>query len=361
MSKTATKATAASSNPFQTTWRTPHGLPPFAKISPEHYWPAFKQALAEHKAEIAAIGANEKKPSFQNTIVALEKSGDALNKVADVFFNLSSSDTSPALQEIERKLAPVLAQHSNTIQLDQKLFRRIEDLYERREKLKLDDEQARLLERTYTTFVRAGARLCSEGAQAGRGNQHAACRAGHRFRAERAGGRAVVAAGAGGRGRSRGTAAGRARCGGADGGGSEIAGEPCDHAVAVERGAVPAILSPARSARGSVQGVDPARGERRQDGQPQDRRRDREAARGTGEADGLSHVRRIQPRRHDGEDAGCGARASQSGVVGGGGARRRGARGADGAGAQGGRQLRPRGVGLAVSRGEGAQGALRSR
>ena len=158
MSKTPSK-TKPASNPFLAPWRTPHGLPPFAKIEPEHYWPAFKQALAEHKAEILAIGANEQKPSFQNTIVALEKSGALLNKVADVFFNLASSDTSPALQEIERKLAPVLAQHWNAIQLDQKLFRRIEDLHERREKLKLDAEALRLLERTYTTFVRAGARL----------------------------------------------------------------------------------------------------------------------------------------------------------------------------------------------------------
>ena len=158
MSKKSFKAESAA-NPFLAPWRTPHGLPPFARIEPEHYWPAFKQALAEHKAEISAIGANEQKPSFRNTIVALEKSGALLNKVADVFFNLASSDTSPALQEIERKLAPVLAQHWNAIQLDQKLFRRIEDLHERREKLKLDAEALRLLERTYTTFVRAGARL----------------------------------------------------------------------------------------------------------------------------------------------------------------------------------------------------------
>jgi peptidyl-dipeptidase Dcp len=163
MKKTISPARAKSAaNPFQTAWRTPHGLPPFAKITAEHFWPAFKDALSQHKAEIAAIGANEKTPTFQNTIVALEKSGDALNKVADVFFNLSGSDTSPALQEIERKLAPVLAHHSNTIQLDQKLFRRIEDLYERRDALKLDDEQMRLLERTYTTFVRAGAKLSAK-------------------------------------------------------------------------------------------------------------------------------------------------------------------------------------------------------
>jgi peptidyl-dipeptidase Dcp len=158
MSKSPSKA-KASPNPFLAHWRTPHGLPPFAKIEPEHYWPGFKQALAEHKAEITTIGASDKTPSFQNTIVALEKSGALLNKVADVFFNLASSDTSPALQEIERKLAPVLAQHWNAIQLDQKLFRRIADLHDRREKLNLDDEQLRLLERTYTTFVRAGARL----------------------------------------------------------------------------------------------------------------------------------------------------------------------------------------------------------
>ncbi len=146
-------------NPLLTAWRTPFGLPPFDCIRPADYGPAFKEALARHRQEIAAIGANPAKPTFANTIVALEKTGAALDRVADVFFNLASSDTSAELQEIERKIAPVLAEHWNAIQLDQKLFRRIEDLYERRDRLKLDAEQLRLLERTTTTFVRAGARL----------------------------------------------------------------------------------------------------------------------------------------------------------------------------------------------------------
>jgi len=159
-SRSTTAAPAkAKSNPLMTTWRTPHGLPPFARIEPRHYWPAFKHALAQHKTEIAAIAGRTARPTFQNTLVALERSGRLLNRVADVFFNLASADTGAELQELERRLAPLLAQHWNAIQLDQRLFRRIEDLYERRDSLKLDAEQMRLLERTTTTFVRAGARL----------------------------------------------------------------------------------------------------------------------------------------------------------------------------------------------------------
>jgi peptidyl-dipeptidase Dcp len=146
-------------NPFFDSWRTPFRSPPFSRIKPEHFAPAFSRALKEHKAEMRAIAGKAAKPTFANTLLALEKSGDLLSKVADVFFNLASADSSEALRAIERDITPKLAAHQSAIFLDRKLFVRVADLYERRAQLGLDSEQARLLERTYLAFVRAGAKL----------------------------------------------------------------------------------------------------------------------------------------------------------------------------------------------------------
>lgn len=146
-------------NPLLKKWRTPFGLPPFSEIKPAHYPPAFKTAFAEHRDEMRAIASATSKPTFANTIVALEKAGQTLNRVAEVFYNLSSADTNEALQAIERDLAPKFAAHYSAIYLNAKLFARIADLYARIADLGLDDEQARLLERTHLAFVRAGARL----------------------------------------------------------------------------------------------------------------------------------------------------------------------------------------------------------
>ena len=152
---TATSAT----NPLLARWAGPFGLAPFSKIEAVHYAPAFKTALAEHKAEIKAIAENPAKPAFANTILALEKSGTKLNRVCDVFFNLTSADTNSGLQKIERTMAPKLSAHSSAMYLNAKLFKRIADLFARRDDLELDAEQARLLERYHTWFVRAGAKL----------------------------------------------------------------------------------------------------------------------------------------------------------------------------------------------------------
>jgi peptidyl-dipeptidase Dcp len=150
---------APSINPLLAIWRTPFAMPPFARITAAHYAPAFKIAFARHREEIKAIARTAARPSFANTLVALEKSGQLLNRAADVFFNLSGSDSTPELQALERDLAPQFADHQSAIYLDAELFARIEDLFERRDHLKLDQEQARLLDRTYTGFVRAGAQL----------------------------------------------------------------------------------------------------------------------------------------------------------------------------------------------------------
>ena len=146
-------------NPLLQPWRGPFKSPPFAQIKPSHFGPAFAAALKAHKAEIAEIAGRDAKPTFANTIVALEKSGALLTKVADVFFNLASADTTPALQAIERDIAPKLAKHQSALFLNRKLFLRIQDLYGRRNDLGLDAEALRLLERTYKGFVRSGAAL----------------------------------------------------------------------------------------------------------------------------------------------------------------------------------------------------------
>jgi peptidyl-dipeptidase Dcp len=134
-------------------------LPPFAAIDPAHFPPAFAEAMARHKAEIDKIAGATSKPTFANTILALEKSGRLLDHVASVFFNLTGAASTPALQEVERDIAPKLAAHQTAVLLNAALFARIDDLYQRRDRLKLDAEQRRVLELHHLWLVRAGARL----------------------------------------------------------------------------------------------------------------------------------------------------------------------------------------------------------
>lgn len=167
--KTATKTPEKkttdkpASNPLLASWRDPFGLPPFGKIRPEHFSPAFDIAIKEHAAEIDDIATAKSRPSFANTIVALEKSGQSLTRVARVFYNLTGADTSPQLQKIEREISPKLSQHSSSVALNQHLFGRIDDLYQRRADLGLDAEQLRVLERHHLGLVRSGARLVAKG------------------------------------------------------------------------------------------------------------------------------------------------------------------------------------------------------
>src|SRR5215472_13080172 len=149
-------------NPFFETWTAPHQAPPFDRLAPEHFKPAYERAIAEHKAEIARIAGGAGEPTFENTIVALEESGKLLTKVELVFFNLASSDTNDEIQAIERDMAPVIARHWNEIHLNADLFRRIDTLYEKRAALGLDPESLRALERHHLDFVRAGAKLAPE-------------------------------------------------------------------------------------------------------------------------------------------------------------------------------------------------------
>lgn len=155
----AVAATVMADNPFFAD--SPHyfNFPPFDLIANEHYQPAFERGMAEQIAEVEAIAGQAAAPDFENTIVALELSGQLLNRVASVFFALSSAHTNDDIQALEQQLAPELAAHNDAILLNRDLFARISALYENRDELGLDPESHRLLERSYIDFVRAGAAL----------------------------------------------------------------------------------------------------------------------------------------------------------------------------------------------------------
>ncbi|HEV2336469.1 MAG TPA: M3 family metallopeptidase [Stellaceae bacterium] len=146
-------------NPFFEAWNTPFELPPFERIRPEHFPPAFDRGMAEQVAEIAAIAGSPAGPDFANTIEALERGGRLLRRVSRVFHNLDSSATNDALQAIDRDYAPKLAAHQMRIALDPGLFARIDRLYRERDGMALTPEQRRLLERHHLRLVRSGARL----------------------------------------------------------------------------------------------------------------------------------------------------------------------------------------------------------
>ncbi|MGW6917675.1 M3 family metallopeptidase [Kitasatospora sp. NPDC054939] len=146
-------------NPFFKPSTLVYELPPFAEIREEHYLPAFEAGMAEQLAEIAAITGNAEPPTFDNTLIALERSGALLQRVSAVFFNQASADTNPAVDAVDAEISPRLAAHNDAIHLDAALFARIEELYGKRADLGLDAESLRLLERRHTRFVRAGARL----------------------------------------------------------------------------------------------------------------------------------------------------------------------------------------------------------
>ena len=151
----------ASTNPLLARWSGKFQEPPVAHIEAKHFRPALLAAFREHKGEIEKIAGNTAKPTFANTVLALEKSGTLLSRVGAVFSNLEATDSTPELQDIARDMSPRFAAHETQILLDQRLFRRIDDLYQRRDALNLNDEDRRVLERHHLTFVRAGARLSS--------------------------------------------------------------------------------------------------------------------------------------------------------------------------------------------------------
>ena len=173
-------------NPLLAPWTGPYGLPPFADVRAEHFAPAFAQAMREHLAEIDAIGAPPRAPTFANTVAALDRAGRRFERIGALFHNLTSSETSPALQAVEREMAPLLAAHDSRVYTHAALFARIDALHAERDGLGLDDEQARVLERYHLDFVRAGAKLApAEQARYAAGDA-APGRADHALRPERA-------------------------------------------------------------------------------------------------------------------------------------------------------------------------------
>ncbi len=150
---------SAPPNPLMEDWGTPDSVPPFDRIRPEHFRPAFARALAAHEAEIGSIEANPEPPSFANTIEALELSGRALERVNNVFHVLAGADTNDALLALEREMSPQLARHWNKINTSAVLFRRVDALMRSADTSGLNAEQKRVLERYHTGFRRAGAAL----------------------------------------------------------------------------------------------------------------------------------------------------------------------------------------------------------
>ena len=146
-------------NPFFTEWDTPYGVPPFDRIAPEHFMPAFERGMSLHAAEIDAIVSNNDAPTFENVILAYDASGRMLARTELVFGMLCAAETDERMQAIEAQTAPLLAAHADRILLDERLFAKIKEVYDRRATLGLDAEQSRLLQKTYDAFVRAGALL----------------------------------------------------------------------------------------------------------------------------------------------------------------------------------------------------------
>ncbi|WP_042382933.1 M3 family metallopeptidase [Streptacidiphilus melanogenes] len=155
--------TEPTANPFLQPSALPFELPPFAEIEEAHYLPAFEAGMAEQLAEIDDITANPEAATFENTLVALERTGQLLRRVSLVFFNKVSSDSTPTLRELDTEITPRLAAHTDAIQLDPALFARIDAVHARREELDLDHADLRLLDRWHSRFVRGGARLDEPG------------------------------------------------------------------------------------------------------------------------------------------------------------------------------------------------------
>ena len=149
-------------NPFFSKWNTPYEIPNFYSICTEHYMPAFKEGMKQQKEWIDNIANNSEEPTFGNTIIPYEYSGELLQTVSAVFFNLSECENSPEMEAIAEEVTPLLSAHGDDIALNAKLFARIKAVYDKRESLDLNPEQMRLLEETYKGFVRGGANVPEE-------------------------------------------------------------------------------------------------------------------------------------------------------------------------------------------------------
>lgn len=151
--------TQTTHNPFFFTYNTPFDTPPFNEINTGHYEPAFDEAIKQLDNEVQAIAGNEQPATFENTIVALERSGKLLNKVSSVFFNVLNAEADDAMMEISQNVSPKLSESSNNIFLNEQLFARVKSIYEQKDQLNLSIEEAKLLEETFESFFVRGANL----------------------------------------------------------------------------------------------------------------------------------------------------------------------------------------------------------
>jgi len=150
-------------NPFFKEWKTPFQTPPFNEIKNEHFLPAIEEGIKRERAEVERIINNQEKPIFKNTIEALEKNGEFLERVTRVFGGLSGANTNDELQKIARMTTPMLTKHRDDISLNEKLFERIKSIYQEKGRLKLTPEQKNVLQNYYINFVRSGANLDAAG------------------------------------------------------------------------------------------------------------------------------------------------------------------------------------------------------
>ena len=146
-------------NPFFTEYETNFKIPPFSQINEDHFMPAFIKGMELHNEEINDIIENKEEPSFENIIVAMERSGSLLSRVSAVFFNLSGSTTNPKIQEIEKEISPKLSSHYDSISLNPEIFKKVKILWENIDNFDLSLEERKILEETYKRFVRSGALL----------------------------------------------------------------------------------------------------------------------------------------------------------------------------------------------------------
>lgn len=153
----------AENNPFFKPYNTPFDTPPFDKIQPEHYEPAFDKAIVELEQEILLIANNPATPTFENTVVALERSGKLLDRVSSAFFNVLNASSTDEMMEISQRISPKLSESSNNIYLNEALFDRIKTVYDRKDNLNLSVEDKRLLQKTYEAFQNSGATLDAQG------------------------------------------------------------------------------------------------------------------------------------------------------------------------------------------------------
>lgn len=153
----------AENNPFFKAYNTPFDTPPFDKIKPEHYEPAFEKGIKELQDEVLQIANNPAAPTFENTIVALERSGRLLDRVSSAFFNVLNALSTDEMMEISQRVSPKLSESSNNIYLNEALFARVKSIYDQKDKLNLSIEDKRLLEKTYESFQKKGATLDKAG------------------------------------------------------------------------------------------------------------------------------------------------------------------------------------------------------